>query len=161
MTTFSYLQSSKQFSEGCQEVKAFLQTLRATDGSGSNPAAAQGPTHAAGEGLLLLLQYPPDGCGLVGTGVSCHRVCYSSGDLPHILEACVIQLDSGRRLGTMWEHRQEHSHPDVPLEGLFWFFNFFPQISPPTKRKANTMPVSSRDISHTFSAAPDQGAKPV
>lgn len=46
--TFSYLHISKQFPEGCQEEKVFLQTLRATDGSGPNPAVAQGPPHAAG-----------------------------------------------------------------------------------------------------------------
>lgn len=73
----------------------------------------------------------PMAVALWAQAVSCHCVCPSSGDLPHVLEACVIQLDSSRSLGTMWEHRQEHSCPNVPLEGLFWFFNFFPQISPP------------------------------
>lgn len=108
----------------------------------TNPQMALGPTLQQPRVELMLFSplvssIHPTAVALWAQAVSCHCMCHS-GDLPHILEGCVMQLDSSRRLGTMWEHRQEHSRPNVPLEGLFWFFNFFPQISPPSQRGRQT-----------------------
>lgn len=167
VTPISYLQRSKHFSNGSQEAKTFLQTH---------------PRPQKGLGLMYCRRPRSNSCcwlrpccsqhplprqqtcstthkTIVASSTqaaSCDRVHHSLGNLAYILEACVIQLDSGKRLGTTWEHRQEHPRPTGKP-----FFSPFPKSSPPPKRKANTMLISSREISHTFSPATDQGAKPI
>lgn len=95
--------------------------------------------------------------------VSCHRVCHSSGDLPShfggLCHAAGVQQKAGNNVGT-----QAGTFIPAPMshwKAFFGSLTSFPKSLPHSKGKANTMPVSSREISYIFPAAPDQGAKPV
>jgi len=141
-------------------------TFRATEGSGSNvlrrvqllllvkamlPSAPSSPPANA-------LHHPPDGCRLVHasgklrspasfTGESRLRfggLCHTAGRWQR----------AGNNAGTQAETFTSHWK-------AFFFFFAFPKCIPPPKRKANTMLISSEEISPTFSPATDQGAKPI
>lgn len=113
--------------------------------------------------LMLLGKASPlfSGTHPVAMAVSCHCVCHSSG----------ISLTFWRPVSYSWTPAEGWEQcgnigRNIPAPASHWkaFFGSltsFPRSLPPPKRKANTMPVSSREISHTFSAAPDQEAKPV
>ena len=107
-----------------------------------------------------VLYHPQDGCRLVHASSELRlRVSFIRKSRLHFGGLCHtagLRQKAGNNMGTQAETFC------VPLEGLFFFF--FPSFSksiPPPKRKANTMLISSREISHTFSPATDQGAKPI